>query len=157
RKSGNGTAGLFQVAQLKSGTGLRVIGRVRFDHGAGVASVGAGSAQVTVTPGIDLTAASAVVATLLGPAGGATVAYVQVHANADTFTIVLTKQATVPVKVAGTYSAEICGRDSARQRALRRIGNLVLVYWGSSMRRSRRSADRPFAVELIEDVLEVAM
>ena len=55
-----------------------------------------------VTPGIDLTAASSVVATLMGSAGGtAAVRYVAVNTTTDSFTIYLTATATVAVKVVG--------------------------------------------------------
>jgi hypothetical protein len=54
-----------------------------------------------VTPGIDLTGSSAVVATLQGPAGGTTTVHrVIVDATNDQFTIYLTANSTVNVKVA---------------------------------------------------------
>ncbi len=54
-----------------------------------------------MTPGIDLTATSAVVATLQGSAGGTTTVHrIAVNATADTFTIYLTANATAAVKVA---------------------------------------------------------
>ena len=77
------------------------MGRVRFDNSVGIATVAAGTSSVTVTPGIDLTATSAVVATLqANPAGTLAVKGVTVNATADTFTIYLTATATAAVKVA---------------------------------------------------------
>ena len=58
-------------------------------------------ALADLTPGLDLTATSAVVATLMGSAGGTTaVRCVIVNATADTFTIYLTANATSAVTVA---------------------------------------------------------
>ena len=74
--------------------------RVRFDNSVGIATIAAGTNGVTVTPGIDLTATSAVVATLQGPAGGALVERVSVNATTDQITIYLTKNSTNTVKVA---------------------------------------------------------
>ena len=66
-----------------------------------MASIAKGASSVTVTPGIDLTAKSAVVATLMGSAGASTVVrYVLVNATADRFTIYLTAKATAAVTVA---------------------------------------------------------
>ena len=57
--------------------------------------------SVAVTPGIDLLTTSAVVATLMGSAGGLTTVHrVVVNATTDAFTIYLTANATVAVKVA---------------------------------------------------------
>ncbi len=100
-QSVNGTGGWFATGGLKMGTALRTTGRVRFDNSVGVATVPSGKNKVVVTPGIDLTATSAVVATLQGNAGGSTtVRYVAVNATADTFIIFLTGNATAAVKVA---------------------------------------------------------
>jgi hypothetical protein len=96
-----GTGVYATTGGLKSGTALRTVGRVRFDNSVGIATIAAGTSSVTVTPGIDLTATSAVVATLQGSAGGTTaVRCVTVNATADTFTIYLTATATAAVKVA---------------------------------------------------------
>ena len=96
-----GTAVLATSANPKVGTALRAVGRVRFDNSVGLATVAAGTSSITVTPGIDLTATSAVVATLQGDAGGGTtVKRVTVNATADTFTIYLTANAAAAVKVA---------------------------------------------------------
>jgi hypothetical protein len=95
-----GTGGLF-VATDPAGTALRAIGRVRLDQCVGVATVKSGSRSVTVKPGIDLVAGSAVVATLQGSAGGTTtVQRVAVSTTANTFAIYLTANATRSVKVA---------------------------------------------------------
>jgi hypothetical protein len=96
-----GSALFGQTSALKSGVALRTVGRVRFDNSVGVATIAAGTKSVTVTPGIDLTTTSAVVATLQGNPGGATVVQrVAIDATADTFTIYLTANATSSVKVA---------------------------------------------------------
>jgi hypothetical protein len=96
-----GTAVLATSANPKVGTALQAIGKVKFDNSVGIATIAAGTSSVTVTPGIDLTATSAVVATLQGSAGGTTaVRCVTVNATADTFTIYLTATATAAVKVA---------------------------------------------------------
>ena len=93
-----GEAGHFESA---TGTGLRVIGRARFDNCAGVATIAAGTNNVVVTPGSNLLTTSAVVATLQGSAGGTTTVHrVAVNATTDTFTIFLTANSTGSVKVA---------------------------------------------------------
>lgn len=97
----SGAAGYFTTGAPTSGTALRAVGRVRFDHCAGVATIGAGTKSVLVSPGIDLGTTSAVVATLLGSAGGTTTVHrVAVDAVADTFRIYLTASSNATVKVA---------------------------------------------------------
>jgi hypothetical protein len=95
-----GTAVLAATLGPKKGLALRASGRVQFDNAAGIATIAAGTSQVVVTPGTDLKATSAVVATLQGVAGSALVKYVQVNPTADTFTIHLTANAPNNVKVA---------------------------------------------------------
>ena len=96
-----GTGGYFSTSGAKIGTALQTVGKVKFDKSVGVATVAAGAKSVTVTPGIDLTATSAVVATLQGtPIVGVAVISVAVDATADTFTIYLTANATAAVKAA---------------------------------------------------------
>jgi hypothetical protein len=74
---------------------------VKFDKSVGVATIAKGARSVAVTPGIDLTATSAVVATLMKSAGGTTaVRYVSVNVTTDKFTIYPTAKATAAVKVA---------------------------------------------------------
>jgi hypothetical protein len=86
---------------LKSGLALHTVGRVRLDNSVGLATILSGHNSVTVTPGIDLTATSAVVATLQGSAGATTTVHrVVVDASGDTFTIYLTANATTNVTVA---------------------------------------------------------
>jgi hypothetical protein len=86
---------------LKSGLALHTVGRVRLDNSVGLATILSGHNSVTVTPGIDLTATSAVVATLQGSAGATTTVHrVVVDAAGDTFTIYLTANATTNVPVA---------------------------------------------------------
>jgi hypothetical protein len=54
-----------------------------------------------VTPGIDLTSTSTVIATLNGDAGGSTaIKRVAINATTNAFTIYLTANATASVKVA---------------------------------------------------------
>ena len=97
----SGTAGYFTTGAPTSGTALRAVGRVHFDHCAGVATISAGTKSVLVSPGIDLTAGSAVVATLMGSAGGTTTVHrVALDTVADTFRIYLTASSTATVKVA---------------------------------------------------------
>ena len=96
-----GTAGYFSTGGLKAGTALQAVGKVKFDKSVGIATVAAGTPRVTVTPGIDLTATSAVVATLQGDAGGSTtVKRISMNPTTDQFTIYLTANATAAVKVA---------------------------------------------------------
>ena len=96
-----GTAANLTTSGLKSGTALQAIGKVRFDKSVGIATIAAGTSGVTVTPGIDLTTTSAVVATLQGDAGGSTtVKRVSLNPTTDQFTIYLTANATAAVKVA---------------------------------------------------------
>ena len=64
-----GTAVLAMSANPKVGTALHAIVRVRFDKSVGLATIGAATGGVTVTPDSDLTAVSASVATLRGSAG----------------------------------------------------------------------------------------
>ena len=97
----SGVAGYFATTNPKAGVALRAVGRVKLDKCAGVATIAAGSDKVVVTPGIDLVAGCAVVATLQGSAGGTTTVHrCAVNAAADTFTIVLTANSTADVKVA---------------------------------------------------------
>ncbi len=97
---GTGVGGLFQTGSPAVGIALQAIGRVKFDKSVGRSSIAAGTNRVTVTPGIDLTATSAVVATLQGPAGGALVERVSIDTTSNTFTIWLTKNATLAASVA---------------------------------------------------------
>ena len=84
-----------------TGYALRTSGRVRLDKSAGKARIASGTSGVVVTPGLDLTSASAVVATLNGNAGGSTaVKRVAINATANTFTIYLTANAIANVNVA---------------------------------------------------------
>lgn len=97
----SGTAIYAASADPMAGYAIRALGRVKLDNCAGVATIGSGTKAKTVTPGIDLTSASAVVATLQGDAGGSTtVKRVAVNTTANTFTIHLTANATADVKVA---------------------------------------------------------
>jgi hypothetical protein len=96
-----GTAIYASTSNAKSGTALRTIGRVRFDNSVGIATIGSGKSSITVTPGIDLSTTSAVVATLqANPSGSISVQGVLVNATANTFTIYLTATASSAMKVA---------------------------------------------------------
>ena len=108
---GAASSGVGVRAAASSGTGcyatsttgyaLRTDGKVRLDKSAGLATIASGTSSVSVTPGVDLTSISAVIATLNGNAGGATaVKRVAVNATTNVFTIYLTANATAAVKVA---------------------------------------------------------
>jgi hypothetical protein len=98
---GFATSGVGLWGEAGTGYALRTNGRVRLDKSAGQATVASGTASVSVNPGIDLTSASAVVATLNGDAGGSTaVKRVAIDMAANTFTIYLTANAAASVKVA---------------------------------------------------------
>lgn len=99
--STTGTALYGSTAGPKKGLALHTIGRVKLDNAAGIATITSGTKSVVVTPGIDLLATSAVVATLQANPGGTTaVQRVEVNATADTFTIYLTANASSTVTVA---------------------------------------------------------
>lgn len=89
------------VSGVRTGVAIAAWGRVRLINCAGVATIAAGASSVVVTPGIDMSTASSVVATLQGNAGGSTtVKYAAVNTTANTFTVYLTAAATASVKVA---------------------------------------------------------
>ena len=98
--SASGVAGRFQTSAALTGVALHTIGRVKFDKSVGRVTIAAGTRSVIVTPGIDLTATSAAVATLQGSANGAIVERVAIDVTANTLTIFLTKNTTVAVSVA---------------------------------------------------------
>src|SRR4029079_18979522 len=64
------TTGTGCYVTSTSGYALRTDGKVRLDKSAGLATVAGGTSAIAVTPGIDLTTTSAVIATLNGNAGG---------------------------------------------------------------------------------------
>ena len=95
------TAFTPSVDGQRTGVAIAAWGRVRLINCAGVATIAAGSSSVTVAPGIDLSAASSVVATLQGSAGGnTTVKYAAVNTTANNFTVHLTAASTASVRVA---------------------------------------------------------
>jgi len=95
------TSGWGLYATTSSGYAIRSVGRVRFEKSVGIATINAGTSSVVVTPGIDLTSASAVTATLNGDAGGSTaVKRVAINTTNNTFTIYLTANSTGSGKVA---------------------------------------------------------
>jgi hypothetical protein len=98
----NGIAptGVALYGLATTGYALRTNGKVRLDKSAGKATIAAGTNSVTVTPGVDLTTSTTVLATLQGSAGGTTTVHrLAVDANADTFRIYLTANATANAKV----------------------------------------------------------
>ena len=108
---GETTAGQGVEGVATSGTGVRAAattgyalvtdGRVKLGKSAGVATIASAHSSITVTPGIDLTTTSAVIATLNGSAGGSTaVKRVAINTTTNAFTIYLTANSTVSVKVA---------------------------------------------------------
>jgi hypothetical protein len=100
-RGSTGIAGRFSVSSLKAGIALHTTGRVRLDKASGIARVAKGARSVTVTPGTNVATTSAVVATLMGSAGGTTTVHrVAVNATTDKFVIYLTAKATVAVRVA---------------------------------------------------------
>jgi hypothetical protein len=100
--NGIATSGVGVFGEATTGYAIRSSGRVRFDDSVGIATIPSGTNSVVVTPGIDLTASSAVVATLQGNPGSptTTVAHCTVNGSANTFTIRLTRNASANVKVA---------------------------------------------------------
>jgi len=98
---GEATSGSGVMAVATSGYALRSSGRVRFEKSAGIATIPAGANSILVAPGINLTATSAVLATLQDSAGGTTTVHrVRVYTTTDEFRIYLTANATAAVKVA---------------------------------------------------------
>jgi hypothetical protein len=98
---GFAAAGTGLSGESTTGYALRTTGRVRLDNSAGQATIASGTSSVVVTPGVDLVATSAVVATLNGDAGGSTaVKRVAINTTANTFTIYLTGNAATTVKAA---------------------------------------------------------
>jgi hypothetical protein len=97
-ETATGVGGYF--AATGSGIALQAAGRVKFST-CGVATISAGSKSKVVAPGVALTAASRVFATLQAdPGNAATVQRVAVNAAADTFTVYLTAKASAGVAVA---------------------------------------------------------
>jgi hypothetical protein len=82
------------------GTALRAQGPVRFST-SGLATIPSGSRSVIVTPGVDITASSKVLATLQTSPGGTTaIQRVTRNATANNFTVWLTANATANTIVA---------------------------------------------------------
>jgi hypothetical protein len=98
---GETTTGHGVVAVATTGYALRTSGRLRFDKSGGIATVAAGTKDVLVTPGIDLTPTSTVIATLQASAGGTTAVHrVAINATTNQFRIYLTANATTAATVA---------------------------------------------------------
>lgn len=97
---GYATTGIGLRGEATSGYALRTEGRVAFDKSSGTATIASGTNSVLVTPGIDLTTTSTVLATLQGSAGGTTTVHrVSVNPSTNQFRIHLTANATASVKV----------------------------------------------------------
>jgi hypothetical protein len=93
----NGTGGYFTATD---GTALHAVGPVRFSS-AGLATIAAGTKSVVVTPGLDVTTSSKVLALpQTNPGGTTTVQRIARNATANTFTIYLTANATANTTVA---------------------------------------------------------
>jgi hypothetical protein len=99
--NGVATTGRGVHGEATTGYALRAVGRVRLDKCAGRATILSGTKSIVVTPGIDLVATSAVVATLQGnPSGTTIVKSVAVNTTTHAFTIYLTAAATANLMVA---------------------------------------------------------
>lgn len=97
---GYATTGIGVHAEATTGYALRTSGRVAFDKSGGTATISAGTNSVLVTPGVDLTSTSTVLATLQGSAGGTTTVHrVGINTTTNQFRIYLTANATSTVKV----------------------------------------------------------
>lgn len=97
---GYATSGIGVHGEATTGYALRTTGRVAFDKSAGTATIASGTNSVLVTPGIDLTSTSTVLATLQGSAGGTTTVHrVSINTTTNQFRIHLTANATASVKV----------------------------------------------------------
>jgi hypothetical protein len=98
---GEATSGTGVLGTATTGWALRAFGKVKLEKSAGLATIASGTNSVTVTPGIDLTATSAVLVTLQGNAGGTTtVRRVSTNTTTNQFTIFLTANSRYTVKVA---------------------------------------------------------
>ena len=104
---GSATTGIAMQAStpvsngIHTGYALRASGKIKLDNCAGVATIASGTNNVTVTPGLDLTALSAVVATLQGfPAGRRPCNAASSTRTTNKFTIYLTANSINTVKVA---------------------------------------------------------
>jgi hypothetical protein len=97
--SGTATTGTGGYFTATTGTALRAEGPVRFKT-SGLATITTGTRSVTVTPGLDLTSSTKILALLQGDAGGSTaVQRVAIEMVANTFTIRLTANTVRNVRV----------------------------------------------------------
>lgn len=96
-----GTAAVRADAKGPAGYALLTKGRIQFGQASGVAVIGAGSRQVTVTPAITIGTGTKVFTTLQSSAGGTTVVHrISRNIPANSFTIYLTANATQQCYVA---------------------------------------------------------
>jgi hypothetical protein len=87
-----GVGGYFTAGA--AGTALQAVGAVRFNS-SGVGTIQSGTKSRKVTPGVDITASSKVLVTLMGNPGGSIVLHrVARDAANDQFTVYLTANAT---------------------------------------------------------------
>jgi hypothetical protein len=93
-----GIGGQFEASGAAGSLGLSVLGRAEFST-AGVTSVAAGAAQVLVTPGVELTSNSKVLATLQSD-GGVAVGWVELDTGANRFTVHFTANTSQACSVA---------------------------------------------------------
>jgi len=95
------TSGTAVKATSTTGFALSASGRIKLEKAAGVATITAGTNNVLLAPGIDITGTSSVIATLNGSAGGTTtVQRVQIYTASNQIRIWLTANTTADVKVA---------------------------------------------------------
>jgi len=108
-----GTEGVHAEASAFQGVAVRAIatgqdshalltkGRIQFGQASGVAVIGAGSRQVTITPAVKISTGTKVLTTLQSTAGGTTVVHrISRNMTANSFTIYLTATATQQCYVA---------------------------------------------------------
>jgi hypothetical protein len=93
-----GIGGQFEASGAAGSLGLSVLGRAEFST-AGVTSAAAGAAQVLVTPGVELTSNSKVLATLQSD-GGVAVGWVELDTGANRFTVHFTGNTSQACSVA---------------------------------------------------------
>jgi hypothetical protein len=98
---GFASSGIAASFETTTGMALVTKGRVRFQQIAGKASITAGTNSITVTPGVDLTSGSSVLATLNGnPGAGVSIHRVSINTTSNQFTIFLTANSASTISVA---------------------------------------------------------
>jgi hypothetical protein len=92
------TRGVGVGAQARTGYALRTIGRLQLGT-SGVANIAGGADSTTVSPGVDVTAASFVLLTPKAKIGSRAL-WFTTDATADTFTIRISSSRAVATRVA---------------------------------------------------------